>query len=875
MKTDQTRLSTGLPGLDRVLLGLLPGDNVVWRLDDIEDYLPVLLPFWAEAGRNGRRLTYFRFARHKALLSESCGADVYRLDPQEGFERFLAEILNVIEKAGPGAYYVFDCLSDLAADWYSDQMLGNFFMIVCPYLYELDTVAYFALLKNQHSSVATDAISRTAQVVIEVFRQGQRRFLHPLKVYERHTPTLYTIHSWEGEEFRPVTNSATITDILAGVPQPWLDFTIHRPGVWTRIFYEAQQALHARPPAAPLDQATQRLCQRLLRMVITREDRLLGLATTYFELADLVGIMKRMIGTGRVGGKSLGMLLARAILRKADPAWAERLESHDSFFVGSDVFYTFLVQNGCWWLRRRHKDFDVYLARAAEARERILKGTFPPSIQHQFMEMLDYFGQSPIIVRSSSLLEDSYGKAFSGKYESVFCANQGTPQERLEAFMAAVRTVYASTMHAEGLQYRRHHGLLERDEQMALLVQRVSGERYGDLFFPHTGGVGFSFNPFVWHEEIDPTAGFLRLVFGLGTRAVERTGDDYTRLLSLNAPLKRPEVTPDQVTEYSQRRVDLLDLQANRLVSRGFDEVATAFPVGLLSLFASVSAAAPDLSSRAGGDGFTGSTLTFDRLVRETKFVPVMRELLQVLQEAYQHPVDVEFTAHFEANGEFRLNLVQCRPFQVKIRGEGSRIEPPPALDPAHLLFSSSGPIVGHSLATLIDRLIYIVPSVYSQLTRSEQYSVARTIGRLTHLEPEDQHQITLLIGPGRWGTSMPSLGVPVSFAEINRVQVICELALMHEGLVPDVSLGTHFFNDLVEMDMLYLAVAPHQTDHTLNEAGIRQHPNQLPALLPNSAEWARVIHVIDSHALAPAGAIHLNVDSMKQRAVCYWASAT
>jgi len=94
----------------------------------------------------------------------------------------------------------------------------------------------------------------------------------------------------------------------------------------------------------------------------------------------------------------------------------------------------------------------------------------------------------------------------------------------------------------------------------------------------------------------------------------------------------------------------------------------------------------------------------------------------------------------------------------------------------------------------VIDRVIYVVPSVYGQMGVSQRYSVARTIGRLMHLDPPDSRQTVMLVGPGRWGTSMPSLGVPVSFAEINTASVVCELALMHEGLVPDVSLGTHFF---------------------------------------------------------------------------------
>jgi len=863
-------MSTGLPGLDRVLTGLRPGDNVVWEVDGIQDYLPVLGPLCGEASRLRRKLIYFRFARHAPLLGEECGAQIHVLNPQEGFERFLTEILDVIERAGPGAFYLFDCLSDLAADWFSDRMLGNFFMITCPYLYELDTIAYFALQKNLHSFHATQSIFNTAQVILEVYRMDQRFFIHPMKVWQRYSPTMYTLHSWEGETFKPVTRSATITDILASVPKPWLEFTIHRPGVWARTFQEAQDTLDALRAGRPPTHDPQEMFQRLMKMVVSREAHFQALAEKYFNLADLVEIMQRLIGTGMIGGKSLGMLLARAILKKSDPKWASLLESHDSFFVGADVFYTYLVQNGCWWLRRRQKDFSVYLQRAEEARQKILNGTFPDYIQQQFMEMLEYFGQSPLIVRSSSLLEDNYGNAFSGKYESVFLANQGTPQERLLAFMRAVRTVYASAMSEEGLTYRLHHGLLDRDEQMALLVQRVSGELREHLFFPHAAGVGFSFNPFVWNEDIDPQAGMLRLVFGLGTRAVDRSDDDYTRLVALNAPLKRPEARPDEVRQYAQRRVDVLDLKANQLASREFDLVAQSLPEDLIDLFATRDETTPRHALDRDQAGAFFGVLTFERLLGATDFVPAMRELCRTLQEAYRCPVDIEFTANFTPDGLFRINLLQCRPFAVKIGGEGSRVKVPEQVAPAQVFLRSAGPVVGHSLATVIDRLVYVVPSVYSQMSMSQRYSIARTIGRLTHLEPRGQHTI-MLVGPGRWGTSMPSLGVPVSFAEINTVSVVCELTVMHEGLVPDVSLGTHFFNDLVEMDMLYLAVSPGREGHALNEEFARQQPNQLTRLLPSAGPLAEALRVIDSGSLIGGGVIQLNVDSMKQRGLCYW----
>jgi hypothetical protein len=320
--------------------------------------------------------------------------------------------------------------------------------------------------------------------------------------------------------------------------------------------------------------------------------------------------------------------------------------------------------------------------------------------------------------------------------------------------------------------------------------------------------------------------------------------------------------------------VDVLDLVANQLLTRDFEAVAQTLPPGLVDLFATTEPAREGRAKNARHPPSFAGFLTFERLLAETEFPPTMRELLRTLHQAYDYPVDIEFTANFQPDGRFRVNLVQCRPFQVKIKGEGSRVNLPETVAPARLLFASRGPIVGQSLAMVIDRLIYVVPAVYGGMTLSQRYSVARTIGRLVHLQAAGRSPTIMLVAPGRWGTSMPSLGVPVSFAEINRASVLCELTIMHEGLVPDVSLGTHFFNDLVEMDMLYLAVSPGREGHALNEGLVGQQANQLTRLLPTAAEWAEAIRVIDSSALKPAGALYLNVDSLRQRAVCYCEAA-
>ena len=589
-------LSTGIPGLDRLLTGLIPGDNLVWQLDSMDDYRLLVDPYVAASRRLGERLVYFRFAKHPPLVPTDTGAEVHEFNPQIGFENLLAKIHGVIERGGRRGFYVFDCLSDLSADWYSDERLANFFMLTCPYLLDMEAIAYFALLREHHAAATTLAVINTAQVVVDVFNQRSRRYVYPLKVQQRHSPTMYMLHTWEDDQFVPVTESATTSDILTTAQWRRLIPSQRGQGIWERTIFRAQELAQATEQGQADDHEVAEHFDRMVRMMITRDDRVFQLVTEHMTLADLLRVCRREVGTGLIGGKSVGMLLARAVLRNAAAGWARRLEPHDSFFIGSDVFYTFLEG-------------------AERARQSILRGSFPDDVQHQFTDLLDYFGQSPIIVRSSSLLEDNFGNAFAGKYESVFCANQGSREKRLADFESAVRTIYASTMSEEALRYRAERMLLGRDEQMALLVQRVSGAMYGSLFYPQVAGVAFSFNPYRWSEQIDPEAGMLRLVFGLGTRAVDRTDDDYTCVVALNAPDRRPEAGRDETRQYAQRKVDILNLEANQLVTESFTRVAAGSPELPLGMFASADGSGAQHSAGTDPRKKAPPILTFQKLL--------------------------------------------------------------------------------------------------------------------------------------------------------------------------------------------------------------------------------------------------------------------
>lgn len=833
--------SSGIEPLDEILQGILAGDNVVWQVDDIKDQIPFVHAFCRCAHIDGKKLVYFRFASHEPLVPDVYEPFVYTLNPSLGFEQFITKILDVVKESGLGVCYVFDCLSVLPVEWYSDRLLGNFFKLACPYLYASDTVAYFALLRNSHTPLSINAIHATAQVILDLYRINEKDYILPLKVKGRHTSTMYMFHELKGDNFDPVTKSTEVSEILSTIPQPWIDSSITFNDEWTEILNEAQDVCSSGNKGKST-QKNKFLQKQLIQMMVTRSNTVAKLCEEHFDLAELVSIGKRMIGTGFIGGKSTGMLLARAILKNADRKWNDLLEVHDSFFVGSDVFYTFVINNKCWWERHQMKKSDDPYAEAKKIREKLMQGKFPRDIINQFKEILNYFGQSPIIVRSSSLLEDAYGNAFSGKYDSVFCVNQGAPSERLEQFKEAVRTVYASSLSRDVLAYRSHRGLWNRYEEMALLVQRVSGDFYGNYYMPQLAGVGYSFNPFVWDKEINPADGVLRLVFGLGTRAVDRHDNDYTRIVALNAPLKRPEVSTDDVHRYSQHTVDVLDLKNNTHESTDFETIAKATPGLPLELFAVRDSEMEMRAKKYNVKNVFSWVLTFKNVFTQTEFVEDMRNMLRTIAKAYEYPVDIEFSVNFSRDNSYRINLLQCRPFQVKM--ETGEVDLPKNIRKKDTYIKTVGPIIGEAAAKKIDRIIYIIPSKYSKLTTSDRFSVARLIGDLTNEQPEGTN--TMILGPGRWGSKMPELGVPVTFSDIRKASVLCEIAIMHEKLAPDISLGTHFFNDIVEMEIVYMGVFPDDDGYELNEKLILQGKNVLNSVYKKANSIAEAIHVVD-----------------------------
>jgi hypothetical protein len=829
------KVSTGLKGFDAAIDHLRLGDNVVWQVNSINSYKEMVAPFVNQARADRRKLIYVRFGSHEPLLKEDSGFTICEIDATRGFESFATEIHRLVKEMGEKAFYVFDCLTDLLEYWYSDLMIGNFFRVTCPYLFELDTVAYFAIIRNVHTYGTIAGIRETTQLLLDLYEVNQRLYIHPLKVWQRYSPTMFFPHRIQGEEAICITASSEAAELFSSIhrSEVRLDF-------WNVLFHNAKDAL-LKPKEQQLP-----IKELLMTLLIGSESKMLDLCDKYFTLYDVLEIASREIGTGFIGGKSVGMLLARKIIgTEAGEKFAPHLEPHDSYYLGADIFYTYIVQNGWWKLRTLQKTEEGYFKYAPELKEKLLNGRFPENIQEQFIQMLEYFGQSPIIVRSSSLLEDNFGNAFAGKYESVFCVNQGTPEERYEAFVQAVRIVYASTMNEDALAYRMNRGLAQKDEQMAILVQRVSGDYYGEYFFPHIAGVGNSSNLYVWDKSVDMEAGMLRQVFGLGTRAVDRTEGDYVKIVSLDDPLRVPLVDYEDRKKFSQHYVDVLSLKDNTLVNRPLEDILSRDIKAGKELFAGIDYPTLErLRERGYGNYKTPYILEFKNLLKNTLFPVIMKDMLALLAKAYDYPVDIEYTGNFGRDGRFKVNLLQCRPLQTK--GLGKSVEVP-KLDRKNCFISTRGNFMGGNIHMQIDYVVYVQAAGYLKLNEQAKYKVARMIGMInTALKGKN----IMLIGPGRWGTTTPSLGVPVHFTELCNMSVICEVASREEGFEPELSYGSHFFQDLVEADIFYVAIFDGQKDVIFRPERLFRFENCIRTIVPDEAQLEDIIHIAKTDGL-------------------------
>ncbi len=610
----------------------------------------------------------------------------------------------------------------------------------------------------------------------------------------------------------------------------------------------------------------------LIRSLISDSLRYINIAKEWFTVNDLAEIRRRKIGAGRIGGKAAGMLLALRILKEAArPDLGCCLNAPESYYIGCNEIYTFMTVNDLIrWNDQKYKNEDEMRREYPLIVRDFVVGEFPADILDHLQTLLIKTGNRPLIVRSSSLLEDNFGTSFAGKYDSIFCPNQKSLNENLKSLTEAIARIYASTLNPDALLYRRARGLLDYDERMAILIQEVQGEAFGEYYLPHAAGVAFSRNLYRWSPQIRPEDGVVRLVWGLGTRAVERVGNDYPRLVALSHPLLRPSNDPRQVVRYSQQYVDLINLAANEFQTLPIAGVLNGDYMPLRYL-AQVEEEGyfTSLRTRVLGSAASRLVLTFDELLRVTPFAERMREMLSLLEESYRNPVDVEFTLHLEERADAaplpRITLLQCRP-QSRL-AEGEEFPWPEHIPPEDILFSTRF-MVPQGRLTDIEYILYINPKGYFSLTTQEERArLVRSIGTLN--KALDGHTF-ICIGPGRWGSSNSDLGVPIGFGDIYYAKALVELTGQGWSLPPEPSLGTHFFQDLLESQIYPLAVNLDDPETRFNQAVLDQAPNHAAKFCRIEKKMTGTLRLVKTADWRPEMKLNLIMSDERSLAIAY-----
>jgi len=612
----------------------------------------------------------------------------------------------------------------------------------------------------------------------------------------------------------------------------------------------------------------------LIRRFFTEQLEFINVAKKYVDLEDFFDLMERIVfppgSHGKLGGKSAGLFVASHVLKQAGRRnkIIGAVKKPKTWYVTSDGLIAFTNYNNLDEIHeQKYKDIEVVRQEYPHLVQVFKNSAFPPEIVKGLSVALDDFGDVPLIVRSSSLLEDRLGTAFAGKYKSLFLANQGDKQQRLEALLDAVAEVYASIFSPDPIQYRSERGLLDFYEEMGVMVQEVVGTRAGKYFFPAFAGVAFAKNEFRWSPRIRREDGLLRLVPGLGTRAVDRVSDDYPVLVSPGQPNLRVNVSTDEVIRYSPKKIDVIDLEENSFVTKDIQdvlrEVGHDFPAltNVFSIYRDGLLQRPmGLATDMSRDE---SVVTFDGLITGTPFMLQLEAILKTLSAAMGVPVDIEF-----ASTGTDFYLLQCRPQSQA--AEDVAMEIPANLPDNEVLFTAKKHISNGRVAD-ITHIVYVDPDRYGDLPDfADLVAVGQAVGKLNKILPRRQF---ILMGPGRWGSRGDiKLGVRVTYSEINNSAMLIEVARKKGNYVPDVSFGTHFFQDLVESGIRYLPLYPDDEGIRFNERFLRDSPNKLAEHCPECAGLTEALRVIDVLEVTGGKVLRIVMNADLGAAVGYFA---
>ena len=520
-----------------------------------------------------------------------------------------------------------------------------------------------------------------------------------------------------------------------------------------------------------------------------------------FDPKPVFRSFRRLVGEGEVGGKARGLAFAYSVITGS--AMEPSVVLPDiNYVITTEVFSEFVKDNAV------HELLERTLADAPESEEETCElvyermrtafetGTVRAPLLSELGAILDNIGDIPLAIRSSSILEDSTKLSFAGKYGTFFSANVGSREERILGLTTAIRNVWASLYNPAARAYRKKHGLTDDDESMAVVVQPVMGTPHGHLYYPEIAGTAFSKVYRRPSTRIRKEDGVVRFCFGLGTRTVDRL---KATVAYLSHPSLRPQGNlPSDIAQTSQSEFDYLDRKTGSFMSGLLSDFLPYIMKEHPMASAFIEIFADNNLYWAGSDQLRNGVPIFSFSAfpsRHPRFFSLLKELAAFLEEQMGRPADMEFTYDTK---DGKLTVLQLRPLAAYEEMAKVRI---PA-DWADRTLLRGNRMVSNGRMEHVEHLVYVDPFVYGKDTTF--YEVAREIGRINERLGGTNY---ILVGPGRWGSTNPKLGVPVRYNEICHCGCLIEVGITASDYMPELSYGTHFFLDLDVDGILYLPV--------------------------------------------------------------------
>ncbi|HSV87203.1 MAG TPA: PEP/pyruvate-binding domain-containing protein [Bacteroidales bacterium] len=512
------------------------------------------------------------------------------------------------------------------------------------------------------------------------------------------------------------------------------------------------------------------------------------------------------LGDGQLGGKARGLAFIDLVVNKYKMMnkWeGVTVTIPQTVVITTDLFDEFMEENSLY-------DFALSNASDEEILERFAEARTPSRLRAYTTDIIRFF-RTPLAIRSSSLLEDSHYQPFAGVYSTYMIPNNHTePNVRLMQLEQAIKSVYASVFFRESKAFIAATSNVIDEEKMAVVVQEVSGRGYGDKYYPALSGVARSINFYPIQPERYED-GVAKIAFGLGKTIVE--GGLAIRFSPVHPEKSIQLSSPELALRDSQKEFYSLNLDPEKY-KPNLDDAANLFklkindalPDGSLKYVASTY----DYHDNIVRDGLYDSgkiVISFSSILRYRAFplADILKTLLEIGQKEMNNQVEIEFAANLDAEeGQNKtFYFLQIRPIVEGIEKQKVKID---TSRPEKAIIISYQAMGNGNIDNLRD-LIYVKPSAFNPANTKQ---IAATIERLNSgFVASGKNYI--LIGPGRWGSSDPWLGIPVRWTQISAARLIVESGIKDYQIDP--SQGTHFFQNLTSFNVGYFTINPYYNE--------------------------------------------------------------